>query len=77
MENEYCLEEEQPLSLSGLKSLAVLEDDQMSFQRLFFAAGGGMNDRPSGPFPNYIGGHVRGRSRCHGPQDATTAEHFR
>ena len=45
------LEEKQPLSLSGLKSLAVLEGDQMSFQRLFFAAGGRKNDRPSGPFP--------------------------
>lgn len=53
------VEQKQPLSLSGLHATRTLGDDGMSQMYLYHAGGADKNDRPNGPFRDYIGGALR------------------
>lgn len=53
------VEQKQPISLSGLHATRTLGDDSMSQMYLYHAGGSDRNDRPNGPFRDYIGGHLR------------------
>lgn len=53
------VEQKQPVSLSGLHATRTLGDDSMSQMYLYHAGGASKNDRPNGPFRDYIGGSLR------------------
>lgn len=53
------VEQKQPVSLSGLHATRTLGDDSMSQMYLYHAGGSSKNDRPNGPFRDYIGGSLR------------------
>jgi hypothetical protein len=63
-------EEKKPLSFSGIQQAGALDNTAIGHQKFMFLAGGSANDRPSGVFPTYIGGHV------HDPRDVVRAQNL-
>lgn len=63
-------EEKKPLSFSGIQRAGALDNTAIGHQNFMFLAGSSRNDRPSGIFPTYIGGHV------HDPGDVVRAQNL-
>ncbi|MHC4880930.1 MAG: hypothetical protein ACYTGL_31145 [Planctomycetota bacterium] len=47
-----------PLSYAGIQATGALENAESGYEAFLWLAGGSDNDRPNGPFPNYIGGNI-------------------
>ena len=47
-----------PLSYAGIQATGALQNQESGYEAFLWLAGGSDNDRPNGPFPNYIGGNI-------------------
>ena len=47
-----------PVSLGGIRATQALGNDQLGYQQIYWIGGGPHNDRPNGPFREYIGGAI-------------------